>query len=89
LYLLRCEGRIPHRAKMNLLVRLLLEIKADFLPRVLTASLSASLRHSGIEAKIDGVASGSRAIDRVRTLRPVKSVQHFSPIYALRGRTKY
>ncbi len=65
---------------MNLLVRLLLEISTDFLPRELTASLSAFLRHSGIEAKIDGVASGSRTSRRVRTLRLVKSVQHFTPL---------
>jgi len=70
---------MPHLEKMNLLVRLLLEIRADFLPLLSTASLSAPLRHSGIEAKIDGVASGSRTSDRVRALRLVKSVQLFSP----------
>ncbi len=64
---------------MNLFVRLLLEIKTDFLPLLLTASLRAFLRQSGIDANIDGVASGSRTIDRVRTLRLVKSVQLFSP----------
>jgi hypothetical protein len=79
LYLRRWEGLIPHLAKMNLLVRLLLDISTDFLPRLLTASFSASLRHSGIEANIDGVASGSRTSLRVRTLRPVTLVQTFSP----------
>jgi hypothetical protein len=61
---------MPHLEKMNLLVRLLLEIKTDFLPRplVLIASLRALRRHSGIEANIEGVASGSRTNDRVRTL---------------------
>ena len=73
---------------MNLFVRLLLEIKTDFLPLVLIASLSASLRHSGIDAKIEGVASGSRTSDRVRTLRPVKSVQSCSPTWTLRGPIK-
>lgn len=63
---------------MNLLDKLLLEIRTDFLPLLLIASLSASLRHSGIEAKIDGVAFGSWIIDRVRTLRLVKSVQSCS-----------
>jgi hypothetical protein len=64
---------------MNLFVRLLLEIKTDFLPLpfVLIASLRASLRHSGIEAKIEGVASGSRTNDRVCTLRLVKAAQPF------------
>ena len=64
---------------MNLLVRLLLEIKTDFLPLplVLIASLRASLRHSGIEASIEGVTSGSRTNDRVRTLRLVKAAQSF------------
>ncbi len=70
---------MPHLEKMNLLVRLLLEIKTDLLPRplVLIASLSAFLRHSGIEASIEGVASGSRTNDRVRTLRIVKATQTF------------
>jgi hypothetical protein len=74
---------------MNLLVRLLLEIKTDFLPLVLIASLSASLRHSGIEANIEGVASGSRTNRRVRTLRLVK-VAHsiLFPTATLRGPTK-
>jgi hypothetical protein len=64
---------------MNLLVRLLLEISTDFLPlpRVLIASLRASRRHSGIEASIEGVASGSRTNDRVRTLRLVKAAHPF------------
>jgi hypothetical protein len=76
---------------MNLLVRLLLEIKTDFLPLplVLIASLSASLRHSGIEANIEGVASGSRTNDRVRALWPVKAAHSIlSPTLALRGPTK-
>lgn len=79
MYRLRWEGRIPHLEKMNLLVRLLLEIRTDFLPLplVLIASLSASLRHSGTEANIEGVASGSRTNNRVRTLRIVKAVQSF------------
>lgn len=63
---------------MNLLDKLLLEIRTDFLPLLLIASLSASLRHSGIEAKIEGVAFGSWISDRVCTLRLVKSVQSCS-----------
>lgn len=61
---------MPHLEKMNLLVRLLLEIKTDFLPfpLVLIASFRASLRHSGIEASIEGVTSGSLTKDRVRVL---------------------
>ena len=91
MYRLLCEGRIPHLEKMNLLVRLLLEIKTDFLslPFVLIASLSASLRHSGIEASIEGVASGSRTNGRVRTLRAVKDAH--SILFhtgTLRGPTK-
>ncbi len=89
MYLLRCEGRILHLEKMNLLVRLLLEIKIDFRPLLLTASLSAFLRHSGIDAKIDGVTSGSRTRDRVRTLRLVKSVQLFSHTRTLRGPMRF
>ena len=79
MYRLRWEGRIPHLEKMNLLVRLLLEIRTDFLPLplVLIASLSASLRHSGIEANMEGVISGSLTNDRVRTLRVVKAAQTF------------
>jgi hypothetical protein len=76
---------------MNLFVRLLLEIRTDFLPLplVLIASLSASLRHSGIEANIEGVASGSRTNDRVRTLRNVMAAHStLSPTGALRGPTK-
>ena len=91
MYRLRWEGRIPHLEKMNLLVRLLLEIKTDFLPLpfVLIASLSASLRHSGIEASIEGVASGSRTNDRVRTLWLVKTAHSIlSPTATLRGPTK-
>ena len=76
---------------MNLFVRLLLEIRTDFLPLpfVLIASLSASLRHSGIEASIEGVASGSRTNRRVRTLR-LDNAAHsiLSPTATLRGPTK-
>jgi len=82
---------MPHLVKIKRLVRLLLEIKTDFLPLpfALIASLSASLRHSGIEASIDGVASGSRTSDRVRALRGVKAAHSISfPIEALRGPTK-
>ena len=91
MYRLRWEGRIPHLEKMNLFVRLLLEIRTDFLPLpfVLIASLSASLRHSGIEASIEGVASGSRTNDRVRTLRAVKAAHSILfPTGTLRGPTK-
>ena len=79
MYRLRWEGRIPHLEKMNLLVRLLLEIRTDFLPLplVVIASLSASLRHSGIEANTEGVTPGSRTNDLVRTLRLVKAAQTF------------
>jgi len=78
---------MPHLEKMNLLVRLLLEIKTDLLPLplVLITSLSAFLRHSGIEANIEGVASGSRTNDLVRTLW-LHSI--FSPTLTLRGPTK-
>lgn len=67
---------------MNLLVRLLLEINTDFLPLplVLIASLSAFLRHSGIEARTEGVTSGSLTNDRVRALRVVKAPQSFFPM---------
>jgi len=52
---------------MKRLERLLLEIKTDFrpLPSAVAESRRTSLRQSGIEAKVDGVASGSRAIDLV------------------------
>lgn len=91
MYRLRWEGLIPHLEKMNLLVRLLLEIRTDFLPLplVLIASLRASLRHSGIEANIEGVASGSRTNRRVRTLPLVKTAHSIlSPTATLRGPTK-
>jgi len=91
LYRLRWDGRMPHLEKMNLLVRLLLEIKTDLLPLplVLITSLSAFLRHSGIEANIEGVASGSRTNDLVRTLWLVKTAHSiFSPTLTLRGPTK-
>jgi len=50
---------------MKRLARLLLEIKTDFLPlpSVVADSRRTSLRQSGIEARTDAVASGSRAID--------------------------
>lgn len=66
---------------MNLLVRLLLEIKTDFLPfpLVLIASLRASLRHSGIVANIEGVTSGSRVNDWVCPARIVTAAQIFLP----------
>jgi hypothetical protein len=75
---------------MNLLVRLLLEIKTDLLPfpLVLIASLRASLRHSGIDANMEGVASGSRVRNRVRAVRIVTAAQIFLPTRALRGPTK-
>ena len=81
LYRLRCEGRIPQRRKMNLLLRLLLEIKTDLLPFPLVsiASLRASLRHSGIDANIEGVTSGFRVRDRVRAVRVVTAAQIFLP----------
>jgi hypothetical protein len=55
---------------MKRLARLLLEIKTDFLPLPsgVEELRSVSLRQSGIEAKIDAVASGSRAIDLVCVL---------------------
>lgn len=81
---------MPHLEKMNLLVRLLLEIKTDFLPRpfVLIASLRAFLRHSGTEANIEGVTSGSRTKDRVCSVRIVKAAQSIFPTGTLRGPTK-
>ena len=64
LYLLLCDGRIPHLERMKRLARLLLDIKTDFLP--LPSGVddlrSVSLRQSGIDAKTDAVASGSRTI---------------------------
>lgn len=52
---------------MNRLARLLLDIKTDFLPLLSEVDelRSVSLRQSGIEAKTDAVASGSRVIDLV------------------------
>lgn len=75
---------------MNLLVRLLLDIKTDFLPLpfVSIASLSAFLRHPGTEANTEGVASGSRSRDRVCSVRIVKAVQSYFPTRTLRGPTK-
>ena len=76
LYRLLCEGRIPHRERMNRLARLLLDIKTDFLPfpSGVDELRSVSLRQSGIEAKTDAVAFGSRTIDLVCVLF-VKPVQ--------------
>jgi len=61
---------------MKRLARLLLEIKTDFLPlpSVVADSRRTSLRQSGIEARTDAVASGSRAMDLVCVLF-VKPVQ--------------
>ncbi|MGY5871073.1 MAG: hypothetical protein RTV72_02400 [Candidatus Thorarchaeota archaeon] len=49
------------------MARLLLEINTDFLPLPsgVDELRSVSLRQSGIEAKTDGVASGSWTIDLV------------------------
>lgn len=49
---------------MKRLARLLLDIKTDFLPLPsgVDELRSVSLRQSGIDAKIDAVASGSRTI---------------------------
>ncbi len=49
---------------MKRLARLLLDIKTDFLPfpSGVDELRSVSLRQSGIDAKIDAVASGSRTI---------------------------
>jgi hypothetical protein len=76
LYRLLWDGRIPHLEKIKRLVRLLLDIKTDFLPLPsgVDELSSVSLRQSGIEAKIDTVASGSRTIDLVCVLF-VKPVQ--------------
>ena len=76
LYLLRCDGRIPHLERMKRLARLLLDIKTDFLPfpSGVDELRSVSLRQSGIDAKIDAVASGSRTNDLVRVVF-VKPVQ--------------
>ena len=67
LYRLLCDGRIPHLERMNRLARLLLDIKTDFLPLPsgVDELMSVSLRQSGIDAKTDAVASGSRTIDLV------------------------
>ena len=64
MYLLLCEGRIPHLERMKRLARLLLDIKTDFLPfpSGVDELRSVSLRQSGIDAKTDAVASGSRTI---------------------------
>jgi len=52
---------------MNRLARLLLDIRTDFLPfpSGVDELRSVSLRQSGIDAKTDAVASGSRTIDLV------------------------
>ena len=61
---------------MKRLARLLLEIKTDFLPlpSAVDELSNVSLRQSGIEARTDAVASGSRTIDLVCVLF-VKPVQ--------------
>lgn len=61
---------------MKRFVRLLLEIKTDFLPLPsgVAELRSVSLRQSGIESRTDGDASGSRTIDLVCVLF-VKPVQ--------------
>jgi hypothetical protein len=65
---------------MKRLARLLLEIKTDFLP--LPSGVDevrrTSLRQSGIEARTDAVASGSRAIDLVVCVLFVKPVQRLT-----------
>lgn len=60
---------------MNLLVILLLDTKTDFLPLplVLIASLRASLRHSGIEASMEAVTSGSLTSDLIRVVKAAQS----------------
>lgn len=75
---------------MNLLVRLLLDIKTDFLPLpfALIASLSTSLRHPGTEANTEGVTSGSRSRDRVCSVRIVKAAQSYFSTRTLRGPIK-
>jgi len=52
---------------MKRLARLLLDIKTDFLPfpSGVDELRSVSLRQSGIDAKTDAVAFGSRTIDLV------------------------
>jgi hypothetical protein len=79
LYRLLCEGRILHLERMKRLARLLLDIKTDFLPlpSVVDELRSVSLRQSGIDAKIDAVASGSRTIDLICVVF-VKPVQRFT-----------
>ena len=64
---------------MKRLARLLLDIKTDFLPlpSVVDELRSVSLRQSGIDAKMDAVASGSLAIDLVCVVF-VKPVQRFT-----------
>lgn len=52
---------MPHLEKMKRLVKLLLDTSTDFLLffSFLIESSNVSLRQSGIEANIDGVAMGS------------------------------
>jgi hypothetical protein len=70
LYLLRCDGRIPHLDNMNRFVRLLLEISVDFLDltSLFAQSRSVLFRQSGTAAKIDAVGSGSRTADDIGVL---------------------
>jgi hypothetical protein len=62
LNLLRCDGRIPQRSRMNLLARLLLEISIALFFRLLAReeSLSTLRKQSGKFARMEGVVSGSR-----------------------------
>jgi hypothetical protein len=61
---------------MKRFARLLLDIKTDFLPFLsgIDELRSVSLRQSGIDARTDAVASGSRTIDLV-CVALVKPVQ--------------
>ena len=61
---------MPHLERMKRFARLLLDIKTDFLPfpSGVDELRSVSLRQSGIDAKTDAVASGSRTIDLVCVL---------------------
>ncbi len=57
----RCEGLIPHRSRINLFAKLLLEIRmARFFPLLAREEFFNTLRRqSGMFAKIEGVVSGS------------------------------
>lgn len=60
--LLRCDGRMPHRSRMNRLARLLLEISIALFFRLLAREepLNTLRKQSGIFARMEGVVSGSR-----------------------------